>query len=202
MKRIFEKLDALGQKRCGAMAVAASLFFVFAGTALASGGGGSAEPKGWVSEDTYRVMNFAVLAVALFYVLKKPVVDFFSSRTKGIESQLAELEEKKAEAENTLARYNEKIARLDGEAETIVAEYVKQGEAAKKKILEEAAAAAEKLEAQAQRSIEHEFKSAKLKLQEEIAALALAKAEELIKGSISGEDQDRLVDEYLEKVVA
>jgi F0F1-type ATP synthase membrane subunit b/b' len=30
----------------------------------------------------------------------------------------------------------------------------------------------------------------------------LAKAEEIIKGKISGEDQDRLVDEYLRKVEA
>jgi len=39
-------------------------------------------------------------------------------------------------------------------------------------------------------------------LKEEILQVALVKAEEIIKAKISSEDQDRLVDDYLEKVVA
>ncbi len=39
-------------------------------------------------------------------------------------------------------------------------------------------------------------------MQEEILDKALAKAEELLKAKITDDDQERLVDEYLEKVVA
>jgi len=39
-------------------------------------------------------------------------------------------------------------------------------------------------------------------LQEEIIQKALVKAEEIIKARITDDDQNRLVDEYLEKVVA
>ncbi|MCP4755425.1 MAG: hypothetical protein GY866_31565, partial [Proteobacteria bacterium] len=77
-----------------------------------------------------------------------------------------------------------------------------QGEAAKAKILAEAEKTAEKLEEQAKRNIEHEFKEAEEKLRGEILEKALQQAEEFIKGGISSDDQDRLVDEYLEKVVA
>ena len=63
-------------------------------------------------------------------------------------------------------------------------------------------AQAAKLEAMAKRNIEQEFKAAKTKLQQEIAEKAMIKAEELIKASISSDDQDKLVDEYLKKVVA
>ena len=79
---------------------------------------------------------------------------------------------------------------------------MKQGEEAKIRILAEAEAQAAKLEAMAIRNIEQEFKSAKTKLQQEIAEKAMVKAEELIKASISSDDQDKLVDEYLKKVVA
>jgi len=41
------------------------LFMCMGGIAAASSGGG--EAKGWVETDTYRVMNFTVLAVALFF---------------------------------------------------------------------------------------------------------------------------------------
>ena len=113
-----------------------------------------------------------------------------------------ELEAKKKEAEEQLAEYNEKLNQLDGEADAIIQEYVRQGEEAKARIIKEAESAAAKLEEQAQRHIDHEFKQAKKALQEEIIQNALVKAEEIIKAKITEKDQDRLVDEYLEKVVA
>ncbi len=184
---------------------AALLLLIAAGVALAASGGGHGEaaaPKGWVATDTYRVINFLVLAGALFFIARKPVAEFFSSRIKGIKEELDDLEQKKAAAKLELAKYEKKIARLDQESEEIVAEYVRQGEAAKKRILAEAEAQAEKLEEMAKRTIEQEFKSAKANLRNEIAELALEQAEALVKESISSDDQDRLVDDYLEKVVA
>jgi F-type H+-transporting ATPase subunit b len=147
-------------------------------------------------------MNFSVLAIALFLLLRKPVSQALDGRIKGIREQLVELESKKKEAEKQLAGYNEKFALLEHEAEKLIEEYIRQGKEAKARILEEAEAAAEKLEEQARRSIEHEFKKAKLKLQEEILEKTLLKAEEIIKSKINDEDQEKLVDEYLEKVVA
>ena len=177
------------------------LFVTFSiSTALcASGEGGT---KGWVSTDTFRVMNFTVLAVALFFVLRKPLSQALSSRIKGIKEQLDELEAQKAEAEKKLAEYNQKLAQLEKEAEKIVDDYVRQGNEAKARILNEAEASAEKLQVQALRNIEHEFAQAKSELQKEIFEKSLVKAEEIIRSKFSGEDQNRIVDDYLKKVVA
>ena len=178
---------------------------LFGGTvALASSGGGheGAGAKGWVATDTYRVMNFAVLAIGLFIVLKKPVAQALGGRIQGIRAQLEELEAKKKEAEAKLVQYDAKMAELDKEAEALLAEYVKQGEDAKVRILKEAEAAAEKLKEQASKNIEYEFLQAKEELKAQIVEKALAKAEEIIKEKINSEDQEKLVDEYLEKVVA
>ena len=169
-------------------------------TALcASGEGGT---KGWVSTDTFRVMNFTVLVVALVFVLRKPLSQFLSSRINVIKEQLEDLEAQKTEAEKQLAEYNQKLAQLEKEAEKIVEDYIRQGHEAKARILKEAEASAEKLQVQARRNIEHEFEQAKLELQKEIFEKSLAKAEEIIKNKITGEDQNRIVDEYLKKVVA
>ena len=169
-------------------------------TALcASGEGGT---KGWVSTDTFRVMNFVVLVVALVFVLRKPLSQALGSRIKVIKEQLEDLEVQKTEAEKQLAEYNQKLAQLEKEAEKIVEDYIRQGHEAKARILKEAEASAEKLQVQARRNIEHEFEQAKLELQKEIFEKSLAKAEEIIKNKITGEDQNRIVDEYLKKVVA
>ena len=161
------------------------LFLTFSiSTALcASGEGGT---KGWVSTDTYRVMNFAVLAIALVFVLRKPLSQALSSRIKGIKEQLDDLEAQKAEAEKKLAEYNQQLAQLEKEAEKIVDDYVRQGNEAKARILKEAEASAEKLQVQARRNIEHEFAQAKLELQKEIFEKSLVKAEEIIKGKFTG----------------
>ena len=177
-------------------------FFGFSLPTALSASGEDSGAKGWTSTDWFRVMNFAVLAIVLAFVLRKPLSQALGSRIKGIKDQLEELEARKAEAEKKLAEYNEKLSRLEKESDKIVEDYIKQGNEAKARILKEAESAAEKLQTQARRSIEHEFKQAKLKLQEEIFETSLAKAEEIIKDKISGEDQDRLVDDYLRKVEA
>lgn len=177
-----------------------SVFFLLAGSAMASSG--EAVAKHWTVDDWIRVMNFSVLVLALFFILKKPVADALNGRIDDIKNQLDDLETKKMTAEKTLAEYETKIATLEGEAAKIEAQYKEQGEAARTRILEAAKNSAEKLEAQAKRNIENEFLQAKQQLQSEIMTKALEKAEEVVKKSISSEDQDRLVDEYLEKVVA
>lgn len=202
MKLFNKKEPGISRKRnLIAVMIIIIAVLIFSGVAWSSSGGENG-PKGWVATDTYKVMNFTVLFVALFFLLRKPVAQALSGRIKGIKDQLDELEVKKKEAEKKLAEYNEKLSLLDKEAEKIVAEYIKQGNEAKARILKEAEDEAVKLEEQAKRNIENEFKQAKSKLQEEISEKALLKAEEILKSKITTEDQDRLVDEYLEKVVA
>jgi F-type H+-transporting ATPase subunit b len=164
----------------------------------------SEEPgkKGWIATDTFRVMNFVVLAVALVFILRKPLSQALRSRIQGIKEQLEDLELRKGAAEKQLAEYNERLSQLEKESAKIVDDYIKQGQEARTRILKEAESAAEKLKVQARRNIEHEFQAAKLKLQEEIIEKSLVKAEEILKSKITGKDQDGLVDEYLKKVVA
>jgi F-type H+-transporting ATPase subunit b len=175
------------------------------GAVIAAGGGGEhgdAEHKGWVATDTYRVMNFTVLAVGLFLLLRKPVAQALNGRIQDIKDQLSDLEAQKQEAEKQLAEYNERLARLDQEAKEIMEQYIQQGNEAKARILEAAEASAVKLEEQAKRNIEHEFERAKQTLRTEIIEKALVEAEAIVKAKITDDDQNRLVDEYLEKVVA
>lgn len=171
------------------------------GTAVAASGedGGS---KGWGKVDWFRLMNFALLLVVLIFLLRKPISQALNSRIKNIQEQLESLEAQKAEAEKQLARYNDKLSKLEAEAQKIVESYIKQGKEAKAKILRETEAAAEKLRAQARRNIENEFEKARQELQRDVLEKSLAKAEQALRKEITTQDQDKLVDEYLKKVVA
>ena len=188
--------------------VSATVVALVAGaTVVWASGGGHGEAAHvshnvWHDVDTWKVLNFVVLALGCFFIARKPVAQFFSSRTKGIEEELTDLEQKKAEAERKLAEYEARFRNLEQESEQIVEDYIKQGEEAKKRILAEAEAQAEKLEDMAKRNIEQEFKAAKTVLKQEVVELAMDQAQALIKKSITTQDQNRLVDEYLKKVEA
>lgn len=182
----------------GALVVFLCLSF---GAAMAASGEDSGS-KGWGKQDWFRLMNFVVLAGALVFILRKPVSQALSSRITDIQEQLESLETQRAEAEKRLAQYNEKLSQLESEAAKIVDAYIKQGNEAKAKILKEAEKTAEKLRAQARRNIEHEYGKAKQTLQQEVVESALQKAEQRLKQEITTQDQDKLIDEYINKVVA
>jgi F-type H+-transporting ATPase subunit b len=183
------------------LSAASALLVCVSGTVWAASGGDSGH-GGFTSTDWFRVMNFVVLFAVLFFLLRKPIPRALNSRIQGIQDQLNDLEAKKADAEKQLAEYNQKLGTLEKEAERIMADYIRQGHEAKARILKEAEAAAEKVQAQAGRNIAHEFEQAKARLQTEIFEKSLAHAEGLLKRSITAKDQSRLVEEYLEKVVA
>ncbi len=180
------------------------ILFSFVGPLAASGGGSGneAKPKGWVATDSFRVMNFAVLAIGLYLIARKPVANALNKRIEDIRTELDDLERQKAQADKNLTRYENKLAELDQETEKIIETYVKQGNEAKVKILAAAQDAAEKMRQQAQNNISQEFKLAQRDLKAEIVDKSLATAEKLIVSQIGDTDQRKLVDEYLDKVVA
>ena len=186
--------------------VSATVVALVAGSTVvwASGGanGEAVHHNAWHDVDTWKALNFVVLAIGCFFIAKKPVAQFFSTRTKGIEEELTDLEQKKADAEKKLAEYEARFRNLEQESEKIVEDYIKQGEDAKSRILAEAEAQAGKLEDMAKRNIDQEFKAAKAHLKQEVVGRAMEQAQALIKKSITTQDQNRLVDDYLKKVEA
>jgi len=171
-----------------------ALVLGFAGAAWASGG---ADMTGDLLK---RVMNFVVLAVALVFLLRKPLKQFFSQRTQSIADELADLEAKREAAKAELAKIEATLKAAEADKETILAEFRSQGEKEKVKIIAAAQVTAERIKAQAQFTIEQEVASAKAELKREVANMSAQVAEDLIKQRITAQDQGRLVDEYLSKV--
>jgi len=181
--------------------LAAGLLVVLDGAAWAAGGGGG-EGHGlnW-TDFALRFLNFAILAAILAKLLKKPITGFFSSRRESIKSLLAELELKRREAEQKTAEYKARLAALEEETKKIVDELIAEGQLERQKIVEGAHRQAEYLRQQAQLAVQQEIKAARESLQEEIAELSVAAAEEILRKKMKADDQDRLVREFMTKVV-
>jgi F-type H+-transporting ATPase subunit b len=175
-----------------------SVILMTAGVVWASSEGGhSMWPDFW-----QRVLNFAIMAGALIFIFKKlNVKAFFTKRTESIANTLNELEVKKKEAEKTYEEYKQKLSQLDKETDRILQEYIEQGEREKTRIIANAEKAATEIRQQTDIAIEQEIKIAKEGLQQEIAELSVTAAEALLKEKIGEEDQQKLVDDFMTKVV-
>ena len=168
--------------------------------ALAAGGGG-ADRSGDLLDLLYRFINFALLVIILFVVLKKvPIKEFFSSRIEGIKKELEDLKKQKETAERKARDLESKLNAFAGERGEILAQYRADGLAEKERILAEAKERAKQILGQAEVSIQYEMQTAKEKLKQEVVALAAQRAEEIIAREMTDKDQDRLVNEFIEEL--
>jgi F-type H+-transporting ATPase subunit b len=149
-----------------------------------------------------RVLNFTIMVAVLVFLFKKlNLKQYFTKRTENIANTLRDLEEKKKEAERSYQEYKQKLARLDEETDRILQDYIEQGEREKSKIIANAEKAATDIRQQTDLAIAQEIKSAKESLQREIAELSVTAAETLLKEKIADDDQKKLVDDFMTKVV-
>lgn len=165
-------------------------------SALASG----AEPPSCTNLG-WRIVNFAIFAFLLYKFFGKKAVDFFQGRRYQIENDLLDLQKRKAESETRLAEVESSIANLTAERDAILADYKAQGEALKTAIIEKAEKAAAQIRTQAEMSAAQEAKLAVDAVKAELAELVIDAAEKAIKKRLKKDDHEKLVDEYLTKVV-
>lgn len=187
--------------RYGKIVLLAALTVLLGATAVlaSEGAGGGEHHLNW-TDLIYRAINFAILAGAVFFLARKPLSSALKSRSEGIKEELAELEKMREEARRDYALMEQRVKDAAGEREAILAEFRAQGEREKEKILGNAQGLAERIKQQAQFTIEQETSQARADLRREVAELSAQVAEDMLKQNISGDDQTRLVDEYLTKV--
>lgn len=177
----------------------------FATLCLASGGEGGAhhpDTGAQLKDFAWRVLDFALLAAILWWAIKKAnVKGALADRRDGIEKALTEAVRAKEAAEAKMAEYADKLARANKEIEEIQAAMKRDSEAERERIIAEAKVAAVKIREQAAQAAEQEVLKARMELRQEAGRLAVQLAEQTLKEKIEKNDQDRLVGEYLAKVV-
>jgi F-type H+-transporting ATPase subunit b len=150
----------------------------------------------------WRTLNFALLAALVIWIIKKfKVGQLLADRRAGIEKALQEAVKAREAAEKKYAEYSDKLSRATKEIDEIYASIKKEGELEKERIIAEAKASAEKIKQQAEQTAAREVLKARAELQAEAARLAVQLAEQTLREKVGKDDQNRLVGEYLTKVV-
>ena len=189
------------RKMIKSVLIAGSMVLVAGTVAYAAGGGGEEHhPIDW-KDFGYRMFNFIILAGFLWWLSAKKVKEFFAGRRNDIKESLNQAQAAKEDAER---KYKEYVSKLEKATEEIdgIAELIKvQGMAEKEKMIEEAQKAAVKIEEDTKARMEQEFSTARNQLRAEAAQLSIQLAEELLKRNITIQDHEKMVKEYMDKVV-
>lgn len=178
------------------------VLLVVVGVAFASGNaeGGHEEGPSWI-DLAKKAFNFFVLMGLLYWLLAAKVKEFFTGRRAEIKESLEKSAERKAEAEKKYREYSEKIDKASTEIDGIIEMIKAQGVTEKQKIIEDAERTAKKMKEDAQARIEQEMKKATEQLKAQSVELSVKMAEEILKRSITKDDHQAMVKEYIDKVV-
>jgi F-type H+-transporting ATPase subunit b len=187
-------------KKAVAPGMALAAHFLFAGgVALAAGAG--ADRSGDLLDLLYRFINFALLVIILWVVLKKANIrGLFAARGEEIEKRLEALKTGKEEAERKYRDLEKQVREFEQSKKGILDQFRAEGLAEKQRIISEAEARVKQILDQAQSTMVREVESAKDRLRQELLGLAAQKAEEILSKGMTEQDQDRLVNEFIERV--
>lgn len=144
-----------------------------------------------------QLINGIILAVALGYILYKPVKNFMAKRTERIQGEIANSDETMAKAKELIAEYESKVANIDKEYDKVLEEARVEATKKRQVIIAEANEEAGRIKERAEGIIETEKERLRLETRPYIIELATLIAENYITDHIEKEEQDKLFDEAL-----
>jgi F-type H+-transporting ATPase subunit b len=145
-----------------------------------------------------------ILFFAVFFFLRKfafpQIGDFLEKRANAIRENIEASEKQRAEADEILAEYRERLKEAREQAEDIVTRARKASDAAVATAAAEGKAKREELVAAARKDIEGETKRALEQIRKEMADLTVLATEKVTRKSLDDADHRRLVEEALSEV--
>ena len=144
-----------------------------------------------------QLFNACVLALALSFILYKPVQKFLRDRSERIGSQISRAEETMAKANALIAQYEQKIELIEQERFDILEAARKQAAEASRETLHEAKREADAIRERGYQDIKKEIEQAREGMRLQIIEVSLAMAEKLLSQTIDTNTHELLFAETL-----
>lgn len=149
------------------------------------------------SVQTWKLVNFGLLAVGLGWVIAKNAGPFFRGRTETIRQAIDEARQIRADAEARAAEIDRRLASLGSEIEKMSASAREEMSAESSRIQEETRRLSARLQAQAEQEIASAGKNAEAELHAHAARLALDLAEKKVRARMTPDLQGSLVERFV-----
>jgi F-type H+-transporting ATPase subunit b len=139
-----------------------------------------------------------------YFVLRKyafgPIQQMIDTRRERIEQAIAEADQARQEARDLLEEHRKLIGQAKTEAEEILTEARRVGEAQRERVREETEEDRQRRLEETRRQIEQATHQALGQIRDEVGKLSLLAAEKITRKTLTGDDQQRLIDEALAEI--
>ena len=147
-----------------------------------------------------QICNLMIQLVIFKKLLLNPVKKVIAERKAKADSQIADAQKLRTEAEAMKAEYEQNLQNARNEANQIVASAQKTAAARSEELLGEARAQAAALKQKAEADIAQERKKAVNEAKDEIGGMAMGIASKVVEREIKEADHKDLIDEFIKNV--
>ena len=147
-----------------------------------------------------QICNLMIQLVIFKKFLLKPIKQVIADRKAKADSEIADAQKLRTEAEAMKAEYEQNLQNARNEANQIVASAQKTAAARSEELLGEARAQAAALKQKAEADIAQERKKAVNEVKDEIGGIAMEIASKVVEREISEKDHKDLIDEFIKNV--
>ena len=147
-----------------------------------------------------QICNLMIQLVIFKKFLLKPIKQVIADRKAKADSQIADAQKLRTEAEAMKAEYEQNLQNARNEANQIVASAQKTAAARSEELLGEARAQAAALKQKAEADIAQERKKAVNEVKDEIGGIAMEIASKVVEREINEKDHQDLIDEFIKNV--
>ena len=147
-----------------------------------------------------QICNLMIQLVIFKKFLLKPIRQVIADRKAKADSEIADSQKLRTEAEAMKAEYEQNLQNARTEANQIVAAAQKTATARSEEIVGEARAQAAALKQKAEADIAQERKKAVNEVKDEIGGIAMEIASKVVEREISEKDHKDLIDEFIKNV--
>jgi F-type H+-transporting ATPase subunit b len=152
------------------------------------------------NEIWWKWANFALLAAALGYLIRKNAGPFFTGRTAEIRRGIDEAEKARAGAEARMKEVDARLTNLGVEVAALKENAAREQAAAAERLRAQTAVDLAKIQAHGRQEIAAAGKAARTELKRYAAQLSLSMAEEKVRQRITPESHDALVRGFAERL--
>ena len=147
-----------------------------------------------------QICNLMIQLVIFKKFLLKPIKQVIADRKAKADSEIADAQKLRTEAEAMKAEYEQNLQNARTEANQIVTAAQKTATARSEEIVGEARAQAAALKQKAEADIAQERKKAVNEVKDEIGGIAMEIASKVVEREISEKDHQDLIDEFIKNV--
>lgn len=148
----------------------------------------------------YQLVAFIILLLLLKKFAWGPLMGVMKQREEHIANEIDAAEQSRIEAKKLLEDQRNLLKEARNEAQTLIENARKHGDVQREEIIVAARTESERIKESAKLEIEQQKEKAVAAIREQVASLSVLIASKVIEKELSAEDQEKLINEYIQEV--